>query len=438
MLEATIRGSHNNDTIDGTELNEQILGNMGDDLIDGNDGDDELHGSYGVDTVFGGNGNDTIYGGTEADFLIGEEGNDRISGHQGNDSILGGIGNDSLYGFEDNDTLRGGEGDDSLRGMDGNDFLGGGRGNDLLLGEAGNDTLYGRNGNDTLNGGDGDDLLFGGPDAGKLKIKTTKVNPDAPTVAIGTKNADGVSIGDGLDFTLKKNSATHYTVNVTENGVEGGRFTGEVDFIRGKGSESVTVNLGVNVKNAEFSVEKFYKGEANGLGEKLKVTAFDANGNETGNSIFAATNTSGKATFDISGLGEFRLLKFEALDNGIAVGKTDNSDFLLKSLNFDLAAKVTTVKSVDQFTVGDMLTGGAGADIFVFGHGNGRGVDLITDFTIGEDKLKLTNLNIADFNDLMTNHAIDHSGSALFYFGQHGVELQGVSLTSLSASDFIL
>jgi Ca2+-binding RTX toxin-like protein len=51
---------------------------------------------------------------------------------------------------------------DTLNGWNGNDTLNGENGNDSLKGELGNDSLDGGNGNDSLNGGVGDDLLVGG------------------------------------------------------------------------------------------------------------------------------------------------------------------------------------------------------------------------------------------------------------------------------------
>ncbi len=468
----TLYGSTGNDTIFGNDGDDHLSGHEGDDSILGGDGTDSLAGFEGNDTLRGGNGNDYLNGGTGSDFLGGGEGNDTLDGGDdndelhgriGNDSLLGGLGDDLIYGEEGddyvnagfgNDTVIGGKGNDSLYGLDGNDsiqgytgadILNGGNGddylhgnqdNDSILGGNGNDLIYGGNNNDVINGGADNDTIVGGNDSGLLLVTATKVEPDAPTVSIEARDATGLLVGDGtLDFNLSL-SGKKYTLAVTETGVAAGRFAGEVDFMRAQGSESITIDLGVEAKKAGFSVEKFYKGEAAGLGEKLKVTAFDADGHETGSSIFAAININGKATFNITGLGTFQSLKFEAVDNGITPGKTDNSDFLLTNVTFELADTAKTVKTVDSFTFGDKLAGGTGADVFIFGNGTGRGVDLITDFTVGQDKLDLTNV-ISGFTSLMNTHAVDHGGNALFFFGNHGVELQGVSLASLSATDFI-
>lgn len=217
-------------------------GNTLDNLITGNSGNNKLDGGAGNDTLFGGAGNDTIIGGIGNDVLSGDDGNDSLSGGVGNDILNGNDGADVLFGGGGNDTLNGGSGDDTLYlenkgetlfGEEGSDVLNasnykfsnsnqigllidaqndsyesayysnlitktiawndegtfsdienvigsakndtiyaadsgslirGGAGNDKLYGAAGNDTLYGEAGSDTLDGGAGNDVLYG--DAG--------------------------------------------------------------------------------------------------------------------------------------------------------------------------------------------------------------------------------------------------------------------------------
>jgi Ca2+-binding RTX toxin-like protein len=72
--------------------------------------------------------------------------------------LRGGGGNDKLYGKAGDDGLAGELGNDTLIGGTGDDKLDGGLGRDSLIGSTGNDELDGRLGEDTLIGGTGDDI----------------------------------------------------------------------------------------------------------------------------------------------------------------------------------------------------------------------------------------------------------------------------------------
>ncbi len=69
---------------------------------------------------------------------------------------------DTLIGTVGSNILKGGSGNDQLEGLGGNDKLYGGSGVDILYGDAGNDDLYGDTGNDRLYGGSGADDMYGG------------------------------------------------------------------------------------------------------------------------------------------------------------------------------------------------------------------------------------------------------------------------------------
>jgi len=85
----------------------------------------------------------------------------------------------------------------------------------------------------------------------------------------------------------------------------------------------------------------------------------------------------------------------------------------------------------------DVLTGGADADIFIFLKHGGR--DVVTDFLPGVDKVNLVGQNaIADFADLMANHAeFSHGNVEIHLGGKDVLVLENIDLDDLSMSDFL-
>jgi serralysin len=91
---------------------------------------------------------------------------------------------------------------------------------------------------------------------------------------------------------------------------------------------------------------------------------------------------------------------------------------------------------IDGCAGNDTMTGGAGADVFVF-H-SGYGCDIITDFSVGFDDLDLTTL--AGFDTLAEVLAVgvQSGANAVLSFGFNlSVTLQNVTLGSLSATNFL-
>ena len=93
--------------------------------------------------------------------------------------------------------------------------------------------------------------------------------------------------------------------------------------------------------------------------------------------------------------------------------------------------------TIEGGTTDDTLTGGEGADTFVFNQDSGR--DTITDFTTGTDKIDLSAFtDITSFDDLFSWQSSDGAVIYLGFDGGGRITLEGVSLSDLSADDFIL
>jgi len=269
------------------------------------------------------------------DIFTGNNGNDRIYGGLDQDQLKGGRGNDFIYGQEDDDRLFGELGDDKIYGGYGNDYLDAGIGNDSLFGELGRDSLIGGNGNDFLNGDDGNDYLDGG-----------LLN-------------DTMSGGEGNDT---------YLVDSTGDQINDLGATTDVDTVII--TQTITYTLSANIENAS-------------------VNSMAGNGNLTGNTL--NNGLTGNANKNI-------------LD-GAAGADSLNGGAGIDSLNGG-AGNDTLAGCFFGANGGrgerDTLVGGTGNDIFQLGWSSGRFYDdgntanagrtdyiLITDFTVGQDKLQL-------------------------------------------------
>ena len=92
----------------------------------------------------------------------------------------------------------------------------------------------------------------------------------------------------------------------------------------------------------------------------------------------------------------------------------------------------------------DVLTGGAGADQFVFAPEQTPSADTITDFAPGQDRIDLrlfSDVIGPDFNGWLSTHAAQSStnpADVLISLGDDTITLKNVTVTSLHAGDFIV
>ncbi|MGL5084002.1 MAG: DUF4394 domain-containing protein [Microcoleaceae cyanobacterium] len=91
-------GGNGNDVLEGGDGNDALRGHSNNDLLIGNVGNDVLAGDTGTDTLDGGDGMDALGGGRGNDLADGGLGNDLILGEQGRDTLQGGAGSDAIDG----------------------------------------------------------------------------------------------------------------------------------------------------------------------------------------------------------------------------------------------------------------------------------------------------------------------------------------------------
>ncbi|SCZ71422.1 intein C-terminal splicing region [Epibacterium ulvae] len=470
------------DTVEGGAGNDQIGGGNGDDLLSGGVGDDALYASGQDDTLIGGSGADTLYGGSGFDVVdystsyagviikltthiqsggdaqgdhlytieavTGSEFSDQIYGSHDNNFISGGSGEDTLYASH---------GDDTVEGGGGRDEIGGSYGNDVLHGQKGDDSLFGGSNNDHLHGGLGNDELYGGTD------KDTLYGGNGDDTLFGGSHADVLDGGAGIDVASYEGSSVGVDIRLADDLLRGGDAAGDslVDIEIIHGSNYADRLYGDDQANTFYGLDR-------------NDTIYTRDGDDTvwggtGNDVIGGGNgddsLSGGHAYDtlyggsgddyISGDGHRDELYggdgndalFGGLDRDTLYGGSGD-DYISGDEHRDELyggdGNDALFGGYDRDTLyggggDDTLQGGAGADVFVFE--NGFGSDVIKDFdaSFSAEHINLSGVSaITSFGDLQFNHLSQSGNDAVISDGNgNTIRLEGVSISTLSADDFI-
>jgi Ca2+-binding RTX toxin-like protein len=371
----TISGGDGNDIIGGGADIDTLNGGADNDYLYGGDGNDTLNGDAGDDRLFGGNGIDALNGGTGIDYLYGEADNDTLNGGDDGDRLFGGTGNDTLNGDAGDDIIYGEDGNDTIDAGIGNDIVSGGNGIDTLNGGIGIDYLYGEADNDTLNGGDEGDRLFSGTgndtlngDAGDDIIYGEDGNDtiDAGTgddIVSGGDGVDNISVGDGNDFAYGDTGNDTIDGGIGNDYLDGGA---DNDIIIGGNGNDTLIGAG---------------------GDDTYTFNLDI---AQGSDLIAEFAGSGTDTISFTGSGAANI------DLSLGSAQTINANLVLTVVEVEniLAGNGNDTLAGDGKN--NLFTGGAGNDTFIFGSSGATtslsqlGVDKITDFTVGQDKIRLS------------------------------------------------
>jgi len=300
-----------------------------------------------------------------------------VGGRVGNVSIargsvienaIGGAGNDTIYGNAANNALTGGNGNDILLGNDGDDVLDGGAGANVLAGGSGNDTLtvsasgneiYGGTGNDIFNVVSRSDTIIEFVGEGTDEVRTTA------SIYVLAANIENLTLTD---------TASHVAIfgNTSDNVITGN--TGYDGIVGDAGNDTIRGGAGAANELIGGTGNDTYIVEAGGD----TIVEYGGEGTDTVSTALAnyslRTNVenlvyTGNAAF--GGVGS-------ADNNSITGGAGADS-----LLGYDGA---------------DILTGGSGADLLIGGNGADQfrylggetGLDRITDFTSGTDRIALS------------------------------------------------
>jgi serralysin len=399
-------------------------------------------GTGGIDVLAGSGGNDKVQGLGGNDTMFGLNGNDTLDGGLGNDSMFGGAGDDSYIidvtgdlAFEDvgagTDTIRTslatyslaslgnienltytGSSAAALTGNSGNNSLMGGSGADTLNGGGGADTLNGGNGNDTLvrSGDTTSGMLFnGGSGTDTLSISNTVLSGTIYNTILA--NASVSSIERIIFDSVTTN--TVFQIAVLAGQIGPGIAFG-TELVGGAGLDNFVVIASSpdTYRLPSFTLTNWTTGSTAATSDVVRLDAASSSGSYT---LFAAGRHDGIQVL-----------------NG-----SNGNDKLFGGLSNELLNGGNGADTLDPEDGNDTMTGGGGSDIFVV---DGNGTKLITDFTDGTDCIDLSETGFDNFASIVP-YLSEVNGNAVLSASPDGVltsyTLQGVSLASLSAADFI-
>jgi Ca2+-binding RTX toxin-like protein len=494
-----IFGNIGRNRLEGEQGADVLLGRGGDDLLFGGTGDDELYGEEGDDVLRGETQDDTLVGATGDDTLFGGANDDRLAGGIGIDHLDGGDGNDLgdyshtnvdvtfdlAAGFAHFDfaggltermisieNIRAGGGADTMLGDSGANEFFGGAGDDTILRGAGDDRIAGDVGLDSMDGGFGFDTVFfthtdldgffdlAAGTADFSGVTETMTNFEAVVAGIGDDLLRGDSAGNELVGGFGNDTIAG---NIGIDTTDGGLGIDTVDFTHTSADGAYNLNTSTaDFGGGVFETMTGFENIIAGAGNNDIIGDADANRLEGGD---GDDSILGGAGWDYIAGGR----GIDTMNGGSGV---DTVDFTHTNADgsFNLATGVAdfgggNVETMLDFenvvagggddvitgnSEGNSFTGGGGNDTFVFADGFNE--DIIEDFSSDDaEKIDLSAVTeIADFNDLLSNHLGGPAGgNAVIFVPVAGagvsdiIVLDGVSVDDVGvglaydANDFI-
>jgi Ca2+-binding RTX toxin-like protein len=425
----------------GNTLNNTIVGNAGVNTLSGSTGNDTMTGKAGDDiyvvdatgdvvTEITGEGTDTVQssvteilddvdvenltltgtnsingtGNTQNNIIVGNSAANTLDGLGGNDSMSGAAGND-IYVVDaagdvvDESTNAKGAGTDTVQSsvtetLDAqveNLILtataANGTGNDLantITGNTGNNSLSGLVGNDTMIGGTGNDTY------------TVDATGDVVTEAADTVDANGVIIPD--TDTVQSSVTETLDANVENLTLSG---VGDINGTGNALNNTIIGNDGINILSGGAGIDNLSGAAGNDtyIVDSTTDIISDSAGTDLVSSSVSYTLGTNLDNLTLTGT---------SLING--TGNGDINVLLGNSAGNSLSAGAGN----DSLTGGagnDTLTGGAGNDKFIYDTNaaftsSGLGIDRITDFVGGTDKIVLDQTTFSALTDIATQFAV--------------------------------
>lgn len=442
----TVRLGSGDDTADGRD---------GANVMFGDDGNDRIRCGPDGDTLYGGSGNDTLTGGGGWAVIYGGAGDDLINaGHSTSD---GGVGRDTITantatGGGDDDvltgvSLSGDAGNDVLTGLRSEDSLAGGSGDDSLTGNAYDDRLYGGAGADRMEGGAGNDVYEvdnlldvvvelatarGGIDTVQTVLTLFHMQAGIERLVFLTAEdcqGSGTAAKDSIDGDAGNDSLA---------GLEG-----DDQILGGDGANTLDGGAGNDTIGCGAGGSLIFGGSGDDFlgGGAGNDTIFGGLGHDTlsggdGDDLFVMDDAGAIIAYWIdqggsdtvqTALERFEITYYDGIEN---LTHDAASDFLGRGNRLaNVLVGNAGADTLDGLGARDTLTGGEGADVFVFSTMLATGnVDTIVDFTPGTDRIRLEGsafgapfagmtagrLSVSAFKELGAGNALDADDRILF------------------------
>ena len=342
-------------------------------------------------TLDGGNkisltsGNDTYNSTVSNKMIYALAGNDKIKNTASKVTIYGGAGNDSIENRIGNVLIYGDNDNDSILNTSTNVTINGGAGADTIENHSASKgaTIHGDSGNDLIKNNGSNIRIYGDSGSDKISIGSSASNvtviggADNDTIySNGKGNVFQYASGDGKDFisgytskdTIKITSGSISKATVSGNNVVFTVGTGTITVKDGK-DKAITV-----VDSSGKKTSATYPTLPAGLSVTSNNTKLTVNKNYASTAVDLSKYASTIKIVDASVLT--KKIKISGGKNAMSIIGGSGADTLIGGAKAD---------TLNGGAGNDTLTGGAGNDVFLYGTGK----DVITDYTAGQDKIKI-------------------------------------------------